>query len=145
MKYFIIALLIIFGTSCQQTPSKSYNQGIQGKVLWLEGNFMPGPGQDKKGEPIARLLYIFDPLKASDIPHDGNFYKPQQEPIKIISSDTDGNFHASLPVGTYTLLSKEEEGLYANLMDGEGYINPVKVEEGKFTDITFKIDYKAVY
>ena len=122
------------------------DQGIEGKVLWLEGNFMPGPGQDKKGEPIQREIHIYELTNQSDVTKNEHFYTDfDKEPVKVVSSDSSGKFKVGLPPGAYSVFSKEENGLYASVQDGEGNLNPVTVEEGKYTSLTFKIDYKAVY
>ncbi|MTI23207.1 carboxypeptidase regulatory-like domain-containing protein [Fulvivirga sp. RKSG066] len=138
----ILTLLI----GCKTTVSQQMDQGIKGKVLWLEGNFMPGPGQSNEGQPVAKEIYIYEVLKAEDLEKEGQFYKtPNQEPTKIITSNEDGTFTVDLPAGTYSLFAMEPKGLYANLQDGAGNINPIRVVEGKYTGIVFRIDYKAVY
>lgn len=131
---------------CKTTTPATNDQGISGKVLWLEGNFMPGPNQSKSGEPVERRLFFYPLIKHADLSKQGNFYKkPAIDPVATVKSDADGNFSIALPTGKYSVFSEETEGLFANLQDGEGHIYPVEVKKGAFTDITFKIDYMAVY
>jgi hypothetical protein len=142
----LTALVLFMGAGCLPMHSQTPAQGIKGTVLWLEGNFMPGPGQDRKGQPVERALYIYQILKESDLKKKEPFYAiPDLEPVKIVTSDSEGRFSVALPPGSYSLLSKEKEGLYANSFDGEGHINPVHVKAGHYTEITIKIDYKAAF
>jgi len=146
MKLLITTVALVAIFSCKSTVSQTLEQGIKGKVLWLEGNFMPGPGQNNEGQPVERQLYIYQALKTVEMKKSGQFYAiPAKEPVKVVASNAQGQFSVDLEPGTYSILSKEEKGLFANLQDGDGNINPVTVKEGTYTDFTFKIDYKAVY
>lgn len=147
----IIFTLLVLGLmanckSADHAKTAQMDQGIKGTVLWLEGNFMPGPGMDKEGEPVVRQLYIYPIMNKRELTKTGDFYElPDQEPVKIVESNADGQFRVGLPPGSYSLFSKEEGGLYASVQDGKGNIHPIEVKEGEFTEVTFKVDYKAVY
>ena len=65
--------------------------------------------------------------------------------IKKIETNSEGAFKAELDPGKYSLFIQEEDGFFANVFDGQGIINPVTVEAGKFTDVVIKVNYKAVY
>lgn len=132
---------------CKSSQTQTLNQGIKGQVLWLEGNFMPGPGQDKKGEPVVREIYIYSVINKAEMKEKGNqlYEMPNQKPIAITESDENGIFEVVLPAGKYSVFTKEAGGLFANLFDGQMNLNPVDVEKGKFTEVDIKINYKAVY
>lgn len=132
---------------CKSSQTQTLNQGIKGQVLWLEGNFMPGPGQDKKGEPVVREIYIYSVINKAEMKEKGNqlYEMPNQKPIAITKSDENGIFEVALPAGKYSVFTKEAGGLFANLFDGQMNLNPVDVEKGKFTEVDIKINYKAVY
>lgn len=145
----ILSLVVNCKSSDHNGTSKNtsqMNQGIKGKVLWLEGNFMPGPGMDKKGEPVIRKIYIYPIINNADLKKVGDFYEmPKQEPVKIVESNEDGTFKVDLSPGSYSFFTKEEKGLYASIQDGQGNINPIDVKKGEYTEVIFKVDYKAVY
>lgn len=65
--------------------------------------------------------------------------------VKKVNTGEDGQFLVSLKPGRYSLLVKEPQGLYANLYDGEGHINPVMVKKDSISEVVLKVDYKAVY
>jgi len=138
---------VVLVAGCEWTNGQEADQGIRGQVLWLEGNFMPGPDREaRRGEPAERTLYIFPALKHAELEQTGTFYKkPKVEPVKVVKSDEEGKFSVTLPPGLYSLLSREEDGLYANLFDGEGRVFPIVVKSGEFTEVIFRIDYKAVF
>ncbi|MEP2774244.1 MAG: carboxypeptidase regulatory-like domain-containing protein [Fulvivirga sp.] len=146
VKYIAIVLFIAI-VGCKNSQTQTLNQGLKGQVLWLEGNFMPGPGQNKKGEPVEREIYIYDVINAKDLQEKGNklYEMPDQEPIAIAQSNSDGLFEVSLPAGRYSVFTKEEEGLFANAFDGEMNLNPITVEAQKFKEVILKINYKAAY
>lgn len=153
MRVLLTLIILSLVVNCKSSDqngstqnSAQMDQGIKGKVLWLEGNFMPGPGMNKEGEPVAKELYIYPLINTSEIKKTGHFYEvPDQEPVKIVESDKNGTFKVGLAPGSYSLFTMEEKGLYASLQDGEGNIHPVDVKEGEYTEVTFKVDYKAVY
>ncbi|UII24967.1 carboxypeptidase-like regulatory domain-containing protein [Fulvivirga maritima] len=122
-------------------------QGIQGTVTWSEGNLMPGP--DKKSgtsRPVEREIYIYEATKRNQAEHEGTFYKNiSTELAAKVKSDAEGNFVISLPAGKYSIFTKEDKGLFANSMDGEGHIQPVEVKPGQVTEVTININYMAVY
>ncbi len=143
--FTILCVIAIVG--CKNSQTQTLNQGLQGQVLWLEGNFMPGPGQDKKGKPVKREIYIYEVINAKNLQEKGNqlYEMPDQKPIAITQSDSEGMFEVTLPVGKYSVFTKEEGGLFANLFDGEMNLNPVLIEPQNFKEIVIKINYKAVY
>lgn len=149
LKYFILGLMFFSFTSmtCSSVKQNQAKQGIKGKVLWFEGNQMPG--FDKTPDPgkgIAREIHIYEATQHNDGIADGAFYsRLNTRLIAIAKSDKSGKFEITLPVGEYSLLVKEEAGLFANIFDMSNRINPVKVEAGKFTEITISVNYKAAY
>ncbi|MBX2843555.1 MAG: carboxypeptidase regulatory-like domain-containing protein [Flammeovirgaceae bacterium] len=155
-KVIIIALLLFCFSGCKKSRLKSgsdsqvateQGQGISGKVLWFEGNLMPGP--DKKipgGKPIEKEILIYELTNRNQTDFDGQFFSNiKTQLISQIKSDEKGQFKISLPIGNFSLFVKEKEGLFANSFDGNGNINPIGVKEGEFTLLTIKIDYKAAY
>ncbi|MFN8347664.1 MAG: carboxypeptidase regulatory-like domain-containing protein [Spirosomataceae bacterium] len=124
-------------------------QGITGKVLWKTGNLMPGPGaKPSEGSPVVREIYIYEltSQKQTESAEESGFYqKINSKLVKIVKSDKKGVFSAALPTGYYSLLVKEEKGLYANLFDDAMNLNPVQIRKGKWTKFDISIDYQAVY
>lgn len=142
------ALLLAVTKSCEEMPE----QGLAGKVRWLEGNLMPTISENpdetpqKKGEPVQRELHIYELTTMDEATAEGTFFQDlQTELVKTVETNEEGEFVVALPAGRYSVFVKEEQGLFANSFDGEGHINPVKVKEGEVTEIQIDINYAAAY
>lgn len=141
-----IFLMLFVLVSCQ--VNKTVKQGITGTIYWFEGDLMPGIDKDPvKGIPISRELQVYQPTTSSDCTvHDGYFYRDvKTELVASVTSDDTGEFSLHLEPGIYTLLIKEEAGLFGNRMDEKGVINPVEVKPGRLTRIDLRVDYQAAY
>jgi hypothetical protein len=100
------------------------------------------------GIPIQRTILIYKAVKKSDTESgtSPSFYSMVKgKLIRKIKTDKTGSFKANLDPGKYSIFVQEEDGLFANVFDGEGFINPVTVESGKLTGIVIKVNYKAAY
>lgn len=129
----------------QQAPIE---QGISGQVLWVSGNQMPSPdAPPSKGKGVQRTVYIYQLTNGSEAStSDGVFHTNiQTDLVTKVQTDANGNFAISLKPGIYSLFTKEEKGLYANLFDGQNNIFPVEVQKGQVTHIEFLINYAASY
>jgi N-acetylmuramoyl-L-alanine amidase len=136
----------------KKTKATPPEQGIKGRLLWIEGNQMPmiteedAPPPPSENQGVEREVYIYELTSRKEADYrDGFFYNVQNKLVKVVESDADGYFSAELPPGRYSVLVKEAQGLFAGRFDGQGHLNPVKVEEGKLSRLTIKIDYKAYY
>lgn len=137
------------GLKAETTQQVNVKQGIQGRVLWESGNRMPSPDapQTNGKRGVERTLYIYQLTNGAQVTtQDGVFHSNiQTKLVTQVVTDANGNFAVSLKPGKYSLFSKEEKGLYANLFDGDNNIFPVEVEEGKVTAVEFLINYNATY
>ena len=126
-------------------------QGISGQVLWKAGNFMPTIGTKAsvpKAVPVVREVYIYALTndKQVDAGEDAGFYqKVNSKLVRKVKTDKKGRFSVTLPVGYYSVFTKEEKGLYANLFDDAMNINPVQVQKRRWTKMNVVVDYQAVY
>jgi hypothetical protein len=139
-----ILLTLLYACSAGRPVS----QGIRGQVQWFEGDLMPGIGKKPvEGIPVKREIYFYRATRTSQAEiHDGVFYQDiQTERIKKIRTDKNGNFRVRLEPGRYSIFTKEAQGLFANLISGDGFINPAEVREGEVTDMVIRIDYEAAY
>lgn len=127
----------------------SIEQGIAGKVIWVSGNHMPSPDAPRSGgsKGIARTVYIYELTKGNQVStSEGVFHTNiKSKLVKQVTSDANGHFEVKLEPGKYSLFTKEEQGLYANLFDGENNIFPVEVNKGQVTKVEFTINYAATY
>lgn len=100
-----------------------------------------------KGIPIERDIYIFKAVKQQDaLSAGGTFYKSiNGELVYRLKSRKDGTFKVKLPPGRYSIFVMEKDGYFANIFDGDNYINPVTVQANKFTAIQIQVNYKAFY
>jgi hypothetical protein len=144
-----MALMQLLGSCVTPKDQCTHEQGIAGRVFWLEGNFMPspdpGPGAEKT--PARRQIVVHELIKMAEI---GNSGGPLFErlPGRVVSkkwTEPSGHFRICLPPGTYSVFTVEETGYFANRFNAEGHVQPVTVEKGSFTEITIDINYKAYY
>lgn len=159
---FLLLLLAPDLAQAQQRKAKSRKarktqtaplvQGVDGVVLFLSGNFMPGP--DATGgstKPVVRKIHLFSPaLELEEMESgamDGPFIRlGKRKPAYTITSGTDGHFRIATRPGTYSLMVEEEDGrFYCNGSDGTGTLCPVTVAPKEWTETTVQINYAAVY
>lgn len=154
MKYFLVfALMLIALLNCTATKNATGQSGISGQVFWLEGNLMPSIGDTTyqkraAGIPIQRTVHIYEATKRNEVEtvESGSIYtNVSSQLIMKTKTDKNGYFKVRLEAGKYSIFIQEDKGLFANIFDGQGIINPVTVETGKFTDIVIKVNYKAFY
>ncbi|MEM7106874.1 MAG: carboxypeptidase regulatory-like domain-containing protein [Bacteroidota bacterium] len=143
----LLTFIALVPSSCIPSRVTEVKQGIRGRVLWIEGNQMPGPGRKStEGKPVIRELFIYKVLKLSDLTRVGAlFSQPNQEPILIVKTNEAGEFQANLDEGVYSILTREETGFFANSFDGSSNVMPVEVTTGNYTLVNISINYKAVY
>ncbi len=138
----ITVLLVNIGSALAQ------KQGIQGQVFWLSGNQMPGPERKPASthQGIAREIHIYNAVSTDRTKREGNFYVTIDAVlVTTVQSNADGTFKVKLPPGRYSLFTKEKEGLFANLLDGNGCINCIVVKKKKYSWITITVDYDAAF
>ncbi|HOX82380.1 MAG TPA: carboxypeptidase regulatory-like domain-containing protein [Chryseolinea sp.] len=140
-------LLLLLVLVTFQISVLAQKQGIKGQVFWIGGNQMPGPKKSNSPQQgIIREIIIYNSVKLQDTKQtDGFFTEIPGPPVASILSKADGSFRINLPPGNYSVFVKESKGLFANLFDGEGNINPITVKERKYSWLTLSVDYEAVY
>jgi hypothetical protein len=132
----------------QQQNQQTMNQGIKGKVIFRQGDFMPSPDAPPQGSGrgVKRELYIHELTNMGQVQGEPPFYQQiQTKLVKKIVSDESGNFTVELQPGKYSLFVKEKDGYYANLFDGQSNIYPVEVKNKQVTEVEFIIDHQATY
>jgi len=150
----IVVILIGFSFS-QCKNQKSENQGVMGKVTWLEGNQMPTIRSEKdssntavnpKGTPIKRTLKVYSLTNMIDAKEEnGLFTSIVGEPIASFESDESGNYSIELSPGKYSIFTVEEGGLFANSFDVQGNIQPIQIKKGEWVKKDIVINYKAYF
>lgn len=127
--------------------SFAQKQGLQGQVFWVSGNQMPGPEAVlSPNQGAIREVLIYELANTTDATQVGPFFRDiKTRLVATTQSKPDGTFKVKLPVGTYSVFTKERNGLYANLFDGKGFINPVTIKAGQYAWKTITIDYEAAY
>ncbi|MDP2041405.1 MAG: carboxypeptidase regulatory-like domain-containing protein [Algoriphagus sp.] len=152
-RFLFLASLLSAGflfLSCK--PLKPEGQGITGTVTWIEGNQMPMITESGKAapkttpKPVKRTIRIYPLTKFSDLKmEDGLFTAIASKPITEVESDKQGKYSIQLSPGRYSVFIVEENGLFANIFDGEGNVQPVTVKENEWTLLDVEVNYKAVY
>ncbi len=147
MKYLLILLIPAFLLSCKSIKNEQVDQGVVGTVLWFEGNLMPSPGVPApKGKPIERKIIICDLTNISDLGGNGPLFDAiGSNIVKEMSSDKEGVFSASLPVGKYSVFVKEDSQYFANSFDSKNNVGVLTIEENKVTTLNIQVNYKATY
>lgn len=153
LNFILLSFGFLFLANCKApqgsiTSEISINEGIAGRVLWREGNFMPtiDGGDQGKSIGISREILIFELTNINQVTQRDEFFTDiKSRLIKSVTSNPDGIFEVAIEPGTYSVFTKEEGGLFANIYDGENNIFPVTVDSGKVTGVTIVIDYKAAY
>jgi hypothetical protein len=122
-------------------------QGIRGEVFWVSGNQMPGPGKSAAPQlGIQREIYIHKVTSIEIENQTGPFFNEiKSEFVTKILSKPDGSFKVKLPPGEYSVFVKEPNGLFANLVESDGKINPATIPLKRFVWMTITIDYEAAY
>lgn len=125
----------------------SIKQGIEGQLQWVTGNQMPGPGKmPSPAQRIKREIYIYELLSMADVESKDGFISQVNKPlIKKVQSNAQGIFQVQLEPGNYSILIKEQQGLYANRFDQENHIHPITVKKGEVVKVTIVVDYEAAY
>jgi hypothetical protein len=143
MKSFF-ALLILVGSVLIANAQK---QGICGKVFWVSGNQMPGPGSNVSSQQgVAREIFIYKITTLQDVDQKETFFSNiKTEFVTKSFSNTDGSFKIKLPPGAYSVFVNDPQGFFANLFDKENRINPTIVKPNQFSWMTINIDYEASY
>lgn len=154
MKELSILISFVFASislmSCK--PYKPEGQGITGTITWQEGNQMPmmieeGQANTRTApKPIKRTVRVYPLIKFSDLKmEEGLFTAVAEKPITEVESNESGVYSIQLSPGRYSILIVEEGGLFANIFDGDGNVNPVTVKENEWTLLDVVVNYKAVF
>jgi len=147
MRNLIFIALFLVPFACK--PPQTHNQGIlKGELQWVAGNQMPGPDKPaSSGIPIQRVVLIYPPIQRDDctLGPDGLFTNVPGKPVARILSDTTGNFITNLGEGMYSVFTREKDGIFASISNGEGIMNPVTITARDTTEIRIDINYKASY
>jgi hypothetical protein len=146
MRHVLIILFIVL-IGCASIPGQ-ISQGIEGQILWVTGNRMPGPDRQlPPPEPVQRWVYVTPVIKMNQLPdmEEGLYPSLPVEPVDSVQTNKKGNFRLNLPTGTYSLFTREEGGYFANTFNQEGQVNPVTIKDGQVSEITIEINYSAVY
>ncbi len=142
MKFFIF--ILFFVSSLVVLGQK---QGLRGQVFWVSGNQMPGPEAIlSPNQGAVRDILIYELTTFNDVTQVGPFFRDiKTKMVASIQSKPDGTFKIKLLPGSYSIFTREKNGLYANLFDAKNNINPVIVKNGQYAWKTITIDYEVAY
>jgi len=108
---------------------------------------MPGPESVlSPNQGAIREILIYELTGFDDVTVVGPFFRDiKTKMIATVQSNADGTFKIKLPPGSYSVFTKEKNGLYANLFDENKNINPVTIKASQYTWKTITVDYEAAY
>ena len=126
MKYTRIFLLAIFSCSLSFCSSikdgkSSIKQGVFGRVLWMQGNFMPSPDrpQRKESTPALRTVYIYKLTKLSQTEGESPlFSKISTVLVAKVKTNIEGYFQCKLAPGKYSIFTLE----YRFILEQNSYL-----------------------
>lgn len=154
MRKLVAILLFLSSAILLQNckPFQPEGQGITGTVTWIEGNQMPmvsdsGDTASKKAaKPVKRHLRIYPLIQFEDLKVENGLYTAVAEkPLTEVETDEKGKYSVQLSPGRYSIFVVEEGGLFANIFDGEGNVQPVTVKENEWTLLDIEVNYKAAF
>lgn len=103
-------------------------QGLRGKVVKLEGDFMPWvgdePRQRNKTTPLQVSVHIFKgSVKVFENPD-------EKHPsfLQKVQTKADGSYECALPPGEYTAVAEINGKLYLNAFQSDGTWSTVTIE-----------------
>jgi hypothetical protein len=98
------------------------------------------------GTTIKRIIRVYPLINIEDVSiENGLIRNLAASPITEIETDEDGKYSLKLSPGSYSVFTVEEGGLFANIFDGQGNVQPVTVKEGQWTKLDIVINHKAVF
>jgi hypothetical protein len=144
----MLFLTVVLLTGLLHGSTLVCSQGIKGKVVWVSGNQMPGPGKNSGSIGVKREIFFHRPATSAEVVKNepGILYqKINTELVATVMSKGDGSFKIKLLPGEYSVFIKEPKGYFGNVFDDKGRIQVVKVEPGRYTEVTLSVDYMAAY
>ncbi len=126
--------------------------GVYGRVLWREGNWMPGDGSGGGSEwPLQATVAAFPVVLEADATPDssnpdayGRFQFPSATPVATAASDSDGCYALALDPGDYTVVSDDSGAWYCNSYSADG-LCVVTVGSSGAVELNITVDYMAAY
>ncbi len=148
-------LILLLLSSCagnlQNGKKEVITQGLAGKILFWEGDFMPGINAEARidqKKPVVRQVFVHELTKINNLQQvdPAGFYEAiPTKRIAEVWSDSTGRFAIALPTGKYSVFIREDSLFYANGSDGEGNIWPVEVKKDSVSNVELDITYKATF
>ena len=127
-----------------KTPQPPFNQGIQGQVIQVSGDYMPhlssqraDLSNDQPSNRVQTKVWIFagqilgtgsPQWSVASAIHHPNF-------VRSVESDRQGHYSVSLSPGEYTVFAQYDATLYLNAFQGNGSFKTVIVNEGEIVDL----------
>ena len=145
------AIIIVMLSFCSSVKNDkvSIKQGVSGRVIWMEGNFMPSPDRapDRVGKPAVRTVYIYKETKLAQTEGEAPlFSKIEGDLIAKVKTNKEGYFQCKLSPGKYSIFTLEEDRkFFANLFDGDGNIASFEVKTNEVTKYNISVNYKAAF
>ena len=149
-KITVLCLIILLMSSVVQNNVKpKIKQGIYGQVTWLEGNIMPSPDAPKasKERGVDRNIYIYELSSLGQTTGQAPLFSVvHSKLVKIVTANKHGNYECELPIGKYSVFTKESDGsFFANSFNKNGEISSVELRFKEVTKLDIVINYKASY
>ena len=133
-----------------QSPMTDYcGRGLKGYVLRESGNRMPSPDEPPvKPRGMKTTLYIYQLTNITDVVRKDQspfFSSISTSLVKQVETNEKGYFKVKLKPGIYSLFVKKDDLFFSSQVDDKNNIHPVEVRPGTMTEVSFKVNYDAVY
>lgn len=140
----IAAVILLQLAGCSQKTVS-----VSGVVWRITGNQMPSPDMPTPSYGgYATQIFFFSPTNLREARRAGSggfFANIPSTLVAKASTDAQGRFRIRLAPGRYSVFIGKDSLLYANILDGEGFLNPVVIGRGGKHRIELKADWDARY
>lgn len=149
MRPFIpqIVIVTILFSACGTTNLINNEGGLLvGVVEFEEGNQFLSKDKVSKKAPLKRDIYIFELANVEDTKRDGIYFEEiGKKLVAIQKTNKKGVFKIKLPIGRYSIITKEPQGFFSSEFDKDNNLHPIVVKAGEKTFTTILINYNAYY
>ena len=137
-------ILTILTSNCKSTYTNR-DQGVSGRVFWVEGNQMP-PQNESELTGVKKTLYVYELTDLSQVAgRPPLFDMVKTQLLTTIKTDSRGRFKQPLEPGSYSIFVKEKTKFFANQFNTQGLIQSIEIKSGQWENLIIKINYAASY
>lgn len=140
----VLTILLFIFVSCSRDTVP-----VRGDVVRVVGNQMPSPDLPPSiPAGYAAEVHFYEAARASGAKPAGlasHYHSTGTRLVRRVTSGRDGRFRLRLPEGVYSVMLARDSLSYANILDGNGILNPLEVRRGARVRMRLLADWDATY